>query len=122
MNTLTRSRGPASGSGPWVHNKGVKAEKDRVVLLHSYREMCRVFRLPKARRLSERDLAIMTNTQIYQASKDLYNSATVRQARRLAVRLGITPRSLSVAGRLMAWARDALSGFRVDSGRGGAHA
>lgn len=77
--------------GARVHDKGEKADRDRAVILHSYLAMCDEFRVPRARRLSAREIATMTNTQLYQASKDLYNGATIRQATRLAVRLGTMP-------------------------------
>lgn len=114
MSVEMRTQGRVSGAGPWVHNKGRKAEKDRAVLLTSYREMCRVFRVPKSRRLSERDIAIMTNAQVYQASKDLYNGATVKQARRLAERLGVVSRGPSILQRFMAGAGKMLRGYRVE--------
>lgn len=109
--------GPVSGAGPWVHNKGRKAERDRAVLLASYREMCKAFRVPKSRRLAEKDIARMTNAQLYQASKDLYNGATVKQARRLAVRMGVAEKEPGPFSRAMSWVRDKARGFRVEGGK-----
>ena len=112
-----KTKGREFGSGPWVHNKGAKAEKDRAILLGSYREMCKAFRTPKAQRIPERDLARMTNTQVYQASKDLYNGATVKQARRLAERLGVSSRGPSLLARFKAWAGKMLRGYRIEGAR-----
>lgn len=117
-----KTKGRESGAGPWVHNKGAKAEKDRVVLLGSYREMCRAFRVPKSRRLSERDLAIMTNAQVYQASKDLYNGASVKQARKLAERLGVATKGPTILSRFTAWAGKMIRGYRTNSKQGAARA
>lgn len=88
----------ASVHGSRIHDKGAKADRDRSVILHSYLAMCDEFRVPKNRRLSTREIATMTNNQLYQASKDLYNGATVKQAQRLAVRLGLAqaPEKFSV--------------------------
>lgn len=77
------------GSGARVHNVGAKADRDRAIVLHSYLAMCEEFRVPRQMRLTPREIASMTNTQLYQASKDLYNNASVRQAQRLAVKLGV---------------------------------
>lgn len=116
MTTLTKPRGPVNGSGPWVHNKGRKAEKDRVLLLHSYAEMCQAFHVPRSRRLSPREIALMTNAQLYQANKDLYNGAPAGQARRLASRLGVGAALPTLRQRaLRLWRRLVLrmSGVRI---------
>ena len=109
--------GQSSGAGPWVHNTGRKAERDRAVLLASYREMCKAFRVPKSRRIHDRDIARMTNAQIYQASKDLYNGATVKQARRLAVRMGVADKEPGLVSRAVSWVKDKVRGFRVEEGK-----
>jgi len=72
-----------------LHDKGQKADRDRAVVLHSYQEMCKFFHVPHSARLTPVQLTKMTNTQIYQAGKDLYNGATVAQAHKLAVKLGV---------------------------------
>lgn len=79
----------ASAHGSRIHDKGAKADRDRSVILHSYLAMCDEFRVPRSRRLSTREIATMTNNQLFQASKDLYNGATIQQAQRLAIRLGL---------------------------------
>lgn len=84
-----KAKGRETGAGPWVHNKGKKAEKDRAVLLTAYYEMCRVFRIAKSKRLSTYDISVMTNAQIYQAGRDLYNNATIKQAQKLTKRLNL---------------------------------
>lgn len=80
----------SSAHGSRIHDKGAKADRDRSVVLRSYLAMCDEFRVPRRMRLTPREIASMTNTQLYQASKDLYNNASVKQAQRLAVRLGVT--------------------------------
>lgn len=73
-----------------VHDKGAKGERDRAVILHSYQAMCEEFKVPKDRRLSPRDIATMTTSQLYQASKDLYNGTSIKNAARLARKLGVS--------------------------------
>jgi hypothetical protein len=72
-----------------IHEKGVKAERDRAILIHSYETMCNEFRLPASKRLTRADMAKMSNKAIYQASKDVYSQASVKQANRLAVKMGL---------------------------------
>jgi len=72
-----------------VHDKGAKGERDRAVILHSYYAMCREFRVPRDERLTAREVASMTTSQLYQASKDLYNNSSLRDAQRLARKLGV---------------------------------
>lgn len=79
----------ASAHGSRIHDRGAKADRDRAVVLRSYLAMCDEFRVPRRMRLTAREIAGMSNSQLYQASKDLYNNASVSQARRLAVRLGM---------------------------------
>ncbi len=68
-----------------VHNHGPKATRDRAILLSSYQAMVKEFR-PKER-LSASDIAKMTNEQLYQASRDLYNAQPIKKAERLARKL-----------------------------------
>ena len=63
-----------------VHNKGRKADRDRAVLIHSYHVMVKDFRVPKARRLDAAALARLSNEMLYRVNKDLYASATPKQA------------------------------------------
>lgn len=72
-----------------VHNKGQKAEMDRAILLHSYEVMCREFRVPKNKVQDSAALARMSNDILYRLNKDLYSRATVKQAHKLAVRMGL---------------------------------
>lgn len=116
MSVEMKTNGRASGAGPWVHSTGRKAERDRAVILASYREMCKAFRVPKSRRLSEKDIARMTNAQLYQASKDLYNGATVKQARQLAVRMGVAEKAPGIFSRAVSWVQSKVRGFRVEGG------
>jgi len=103
--------------GSHVHNVGAKADRDRAVILRSYQTMCEEFRVKKSRRLSPREIAAMTNAQLFQASKDLYNGATVKQARRLAVRMGVADKEPGLVSRAVSWVKDKVRGFRVEEGK-----
>lgn len=83
-----------------VHNNGFKAARDRAVLINSYHVMTRDFRVPKARRLDDARLASMSNEMLFKVNKDLYSQATVKQAKALAVKMGLEE---SKAQRLAAW-------------------
>ena len=72
-----------------VHNKGRKADRDRAVLIHSYHVMVKDFRVPKARRLDDARLASMSNEMLLRVNRDIYSQATVRQAKKLAVKMGL---------------------------------
>lgn len=67
-----------------LHEKGWKAERDRAILNTS--------------------LDSMYTEQFYQASKDLYNLAPAKKARRMAVKMGLIDRGPSTFERLEAWA------------------
>lgn len=75
-----------------LHEKGRKTERDRAVLIASYDQMCREFRVPRAKRLTPAQMANMSNAALYRASKDLYNGASVKDAARLAVKMGLVAR------------------------------
>lgn len=70
-----------------LHDKGVKAERDRAILITSYEVMCDEFRLPFSKRLSRANMAMMSNKALYRASKDVYSQATVKQAKKLAIKM-----------------------------------
>ncbi|HSW63603.1 MAG TPA: hypothetical protein VLH56_09885, partial [Dissulfurispiraceae bacterium] len=72
-----------------VHNNGFKAARDRAVLINSYHVMVKDFRVPKARRLDDARLASMSNEMLFKVNKDLYSQATVKQARKLAIKMGL---------------------------------
>ena len=72
-----------------VHNKGRKADRDRAVLINSYHVMVKDFRVPKARRLDDARLASMSNEMLLKVNRDIYSQATVKQAKRLAVKMGL---------------------------------
>ena len=76
-----------------VHNKGRKADRDRAVLIHSYHVMVKDFRVPKARRLDDARLASMSNEMLLRVNRDIYSQATVRQAEKLAVKMGLAESS-----------------------------
>lgn len=72
-----------------LHEKGRKAERDRAILINSYEAMADEFRLPASKRLTRFDMAKMSNAAIYRASKDVYSQASVEQAERLAIKMGL---------------------------------
>ena len=72
-----------------VHNKGPKAARDRALLVNSYTEMCREFRISKSKQLNAAQIAGLSNEKLYKVNKDLYSQANVKQANRLAVKLGL---------------------------------
>lgn len=98
------------GSGARVHNVGSKADRDRAVVLHSYLAMCKEFRVPRRMRLTPREIASMTNTQLYQASKDLYNNVDIKKAQCLAVKLGVAkPQRIENRLPMPKWLRQLVS-------------
>lgn len=104
-----------------LHEKGMKAERDRAVLVASYDQMCREFRVPHAKRLTPSQMANMSNAALYRASKDLYNGASMKDAARLAVKMGLVvrpePRIVRVVRVVAEWARLAM--FKI---KGAVHA
>jgi len=95
-----------------IHNKGAKADRDRTLLIVSYNRMVQKFHTPRSKRLSTAEISRMTNTQIYQASKDLWNGATPRQQKRLAGELGLDVPKVS----RWAKARNAIHNGRLSVG------
>lgn len=78
-----------------VHNKGHKSARDRAVLIHSYRVMCADFHVPRCDRLNAAALARLSNEMLYKITKDMYSQATVKQAKRLAIKMGLAESELS---------------------------
>jgi hypothetical protein len=66
--------------------------RDRATILVSYRTMCKMFHVPFKQRLTPKDIASMTNNELFQAARDLYNNSTVKQAHRLAIKAGVVAR------------------------------
>jgi hypothetical protein len=81
-----------------VHSNGFKAARDRAVLINSYHVMTKDFRIPKARRLDDAALARLSNDMLFKLNSDLYSQATVKQAKRLAIKMGLLE---SRAGRII---------------------
>ena len=92
-----------------VHNNGFKAARDRAVLINSYHVMVKDFRVPKSRRLDDARLASMSNEMLMKLNKDIYSQATVKQAKRLAVKMGLAESPWSIFlyrfKKLFAWWR-----------------
>ena len=84
-----------------VHNKGRKADRDRAVLIHSYKVMCEDFRVPKERRLNDVDLARLSNKMIYRISADIYSQASVKQVEKLAIKIGLAKRPESWVNKIV---------------------
>lgn len=78
-----------------IHDKGAKVDRDRALLLISYKRMTRAFRTPRKDRLTTAQIAAMPNSQLYQVCKDLYNCAPARKAKRLAGELGLSAPTVS---------------------------
>jgi hypothetical protein len=72
-----------------LHERGRKSERNRAILINIYETMCDEFRVPSLKRLTRADMARMSNEALYRASKDMYSQATVKQANRLAVKMGL---------------------------------
>ena len=72
-----------------VHLKGAKADRDRAVLINSYHVMCHDFRIPKKDRLDQAALSRLSNEMLFKINKDIYSQATVKQARKLAIKMGL---------------------------------
>ena len=70
-----------------IHDKGAKADRDRAILLASYNAMCKEFKVKMTNRLTITDIAKMTNKQLFQASKDLYNGQPLEKALKLSNKL-----------------------------------
>lgn len=84
-----------------VHNKGHKSARYRAVLIHSYRVMCADFHVPRRDRLDTAALARLSNEMLYKITKDMYSQATVKQAKRLAIKMGLAESELSRRIRLV---------------------
>jgi hypothetical protein len=63
--------------------------------------MCVDFHVPQRDRLDTAALARLSNEMIYKITKDMYSQATVKQARRLAIKMGIAESELSRHVRLI---------------------
>ncbi len=72
-----------------VHRKGARADRDRAVLINSYHVMCHDFRIPKKDRMDHAALARLSNEMLFKINKDIYSQATVKQARKLAIKMGL---------------------------------
>ena len=77
-----------------VHRKGAKADRDRAVLINSYHVMCHDFRIPKKDRMDHATLARLSNEMLFKINKDIYSQATVKQARKLAIKMGLDESNL----------------------------
>jgi len=85
-------------------NNGFKAACDRAVLINSYHVMCKDFLVPKGRRLDDASIAHLSNEMLFKINKDIYSQATVKQAKRLAVKMGLLESPIHrIVRRLAAW-------------------
>ena len=88
-----------------VHNKGFKADRDRAVLINSYHVMCKDFNVPRDKRLDSARLASLSNEMLFKVNKDLYSQATVKQARKLAVKMKLIDKPETWFTRISDWFR-----------------
>ena len=51
--------------------------------------MCVDFKVPRERRLDDARLASMSNEMLMKLNRDIYSQATVKQAKRLAIKMGL---------------------------------
>ena len=86
-----------------VHNKGWKANRDRAVLIAGYEAMCKEFRIARSKQLSAAEIARLSNEMLYKISKDLYSQATVKQANRLAVKMGLAEKPQTLVQCVLTW-------------------
>lgn len=84
-----------------VHTHGLKGDRDRAVLIHSYKVMCKDFKVPADRRLSDIELARLSNKMIYRISSDIYSQATVKQVEKLAIKIGLAKRPESWVNKII---------------------
>lgn len=71
-----------------LHETGIKAQRDRAMLVASYRDMSKEFRVPRRERLTAAQIAKMTNKMLHRACRDLYNGVTVAEARKYGIKRG----------------------------------
>jgi hypothetical protein len=96
-----------------LHESGWKAERDRTILLASYRDMTKFFRVPRRSRLTTEQIAKMTNKHLKRACSDLYNGVTVKQATAYGIKRGLIPKprrlpAASVLRRVLFWMKDVV--------------
>ncbi len=85
-----------------VHNKGFKSNRDRAVLINAYKVMAKDFNIPKRDRLDAAAIARLSNEMLYKITKDMYSQTTVKQAKKLAIKMGIVERD-SWIDRIVLW-------------------
>lgn len=90
-----------------LHETGVKGKRDRAVLINSYDVMVKEFKVPKDKRLTRAEIAVMSNNALYKASKDLYSQATIKQANDLAVKMGLKKKPVSWFERIIRMVKNA---------------
>jgi hypothetical protein len=86
-----------------VHNKGYKADRERAVLINSYHVMCKDFNVPRRDRLDAAALARLSNDMLFKVNKDLYSQSTVKQARKLAIKMGLAEKPETWLNKLVNW-------------------
>ena len=79
-----------------IHQKGWKAERDRIILLNAYTKIClELGRKP----LKEGELLKLSNYALDRLARDVYAGLTAKQTRWLAEVQGSRPRSREFAWR-----------------------
>jgi hypothetical protein len=82
-----------------IHRKGAKADRDRAVLINSYKVMVKDFRIPRKDWLDQAALSRLSNEMLFKINKDIYSQATVKQAKKLAIKMGLLDKPESWIGR-----------------------
>jgi hypothetical protein len=75
---------------PRIRETGVKGAKDRERAIKHYHDAARFF---KVKPVPDKDLAIMTGTQIYHLGEDLFNKQSLRRKEDYFQYLGLRPRA-----------------------------
>jgi len=72
-----------------LHETGFKSQRDRSMLVASYRDMAKEFKVPRKERITAAQMSKMTNRQLHCACRDLYNGVTVEVATAYGIKRGI---------------------------------
>lgn len=68
-----------------LHDKGAKAERDKILLRLTYKALVKEFKVEKP--LTDEELDALSNSQLYKITKELYEKQDAKKANRLADKL-----------------------------------
>lgn len=83
-----------SGGQTIIHEVGWKGERDRAQAIQSYERMSKFFH---ERKVSPKDMAEMTNLEVYHLAEDLYNRQSRKMKDAYAEEIGAIPRRKPLA-------------------------